>query len=82
MPAFKQDGVLVYYAAWKEHIGFYPASLSISLFDAELARYERSKGTIRFPLDEPLPLNLISDIVKYRVQENTAKKLLKAKKNK
>ncbi len=81
MPAFKQDGVLVYYAAWKEHIGFYPASPGMSVFDKELAKYERSKGTIRFPLDQPLPLDLISQIVKFRVQENIEKKLAKRKRS-
>jgi uncharacterized protein YdhG (YjbR/CyaY superfamily) len=80
MPAFKQEGILVFYAAWKEHVGLYPASPGMSVFDKELEKYERSKGTIRFPLDEPLPLDLISSIVKFRVQENIEKKLAKAKK--
>jgi uncharacterized protein YdhG (YjbR/CyaY superfamily) len=80
MPAFKQEGMLVYYAAWKEHVGLYPASPGMSVFDKDLENYERSKGTIRFPLDEPLPLDLIGRIVKFRVQENIEKKLAKAKK--
>ena len=79
MPAFGLDGMLVYYAAWKEHIGFYPASPGMSVFDKELAKYERSKGTIKFPLSEEMPLDLIARIVKFRVAENQEKKLAKVK---
>ena len=79
MPAFKQEGMLVYYAAWKEHVGFYPASPGMSVFDKELSGYERSKGTIKFPLSEELPLDLITEIVKFRVLENKEKKLAKSK---
>ena len=79
MPAFRLDGMLVYYAAWKEHIGFYPASPGMSVFDKELAKYERSKGTIKFPLSEEMPLDLIARIVKFRVAENQEKKLAKVK---
>lgn len=77
MPAFKYQGMLVYFAAWKNHIGFYPAG-AIKAFDKELSVYEVSKGTIRFPIDKPLPLGLISKIIKFRVKENEARK--KAKK--
>jgi uncharacterized protein YdhG (YjbR/CyaY superfamily) len=77
MPAYKLNGVLVYFAAWKEHIGFYPASAGISHFSAKLAKYNTSKGTIQFPLSEKLPLKLIADIVKLRVKENKAKALKK-----
>lgn len=70
MPAFKLQGVLVYYAAYKGHIGFYPISSAIRAFKKDLSAYERSKGTVRFPIDKPIPLNLVSKIVKYRVKEN------------
>ncbi len=76
MPAFAQNGVLVWFAAFKDHIGFYPKGSGIKAFEKELAGYETSKGTVRFPLDKPLPHKLIAKIVKYRVAENikTAKK--------
>ncbi|MGZ5424499.1 MAG: iron chaperone [Candidatus Aminicenantales bacterium] len=70
MPAFYLQGNLVYFAAFKKHIGFYPTSSGVEAFKRELAPYEVSKGTIRFPLDRPLPLKLISRIVKFRVAEN------------
>ena len=74
MPAYKQHGALVYFGGYKTHIGFYPTSKGIEAFKKELSAYERSKGTVRFPLDKPLPLGLIGKIVKYRVNENEAKK--------
>jgi uncharacterized protein YdhG (YjbR/CyaY superfamily) len=77
MPALRLHGMLVFYAAWKEHIGFYPASAGMKNFEKELTPYKRSKGTIQFPLNEPLPLDLITRIVKYRVEENKAKQALK-----
>jgi uncharacterized protein YdhG (YjbR/CyaY superfamily) len=61
---------LVHFAAFKNHIGLYPRKATIAKFKKELSRYEQSKGTIRFPLDEPLPRGLISRIVKFRVKEN------------
>jgi len=73
MPAFKYHGMLVYFAAWKNHIGFYPVSSGIKAFNKELSAYEKSKGTIKFPIDKPIPYNLISKIVKFRVKENLAK---------
>ena len=73
MPAFKQNGILVYFAAFKDHIGFFPTSSGISAFTKELTPYDTSKGTIRFPLDKPLPMNLIKKIVKFKVQENRNK---------
>ncbi len=69
MPAYKYNGMLVYFAAWKSHIGFYPAG-AIKAFSKELSMYEVSKGTIRFPLDKSFPFDLISKIVKFRVKEN------------
>jgi uncharacterized protein YdhG (YjbR/CyaY superfamily) len=73
MPAFKLKGILLYYAAWKEHIGFYPTSSATVTFKKELSAYEVSKGTVRFPIDQPLPIDLITKIVKFRVQENLEK---------
>lgn len=79
MPAFRLDGMLVYYAGNKAHIGFYPMPSAIMAFKKELASYVTSKGAIQFPLEEKLPLTLIKNIVKFRVQENKEKKKLKAK---
>jgi uncharacterized protein YdhG (YjbR/CyaY superfamily) len=78
MPAYKQNGALVYFGGYKTHIGFYPTARGIEAFKKELSGYEGSKGTVRFPIDKPLPLGLISKIVKFRVKENEEKK--KAKK--
>ena len=69
MPAIKQHGVLVYYAGYKGHIGFYPTGSGIATFKAELSVYEGSKGAVRFPLDKPFPKGLISRIVKFRVKQ-------------
>ena len=74
MPAYKLQGMLVYFAAYKNHIGFYPTGSGIFAFKKELSIYECSKGTVRFPLDKPLPLGLIGKIVKFRVKENLEKK--------
>jgi len=73
MPAFVQDGPLVYYAAFKNHIGFFPTSTGIVKFKDELAAYGTSKGTVRFPLGAPVPYGLITRIVKFRVKENRAR---------
>ena len=73
MPTFKLHGNLVHFAAFKNHIGFYPAPSGIEAFKDDLAAYPGSKGAIRFPLDKPLPLDLVRRIVLYRVQENTTK---------
>ena len=78
MPAYKLNGVLVYFAAYSKHIGFYPTSSGIAAFREELSGYKNSKGTVQFPLDKPLPVELIDRMVKYRVIENTSK--LKPKK--
>ncbi|HEU4861905.1 MAG TPA: DUF1801 domain-containing protein [Chitinophagaceae bacterium] len=77
MPAYKHYGMLVYFAAWPGHIGFYPTPSGIEAFKKELAAYEMSKGTIKFPLDKAIPYSLISKIVKYRVKENEMKASLK-----
>lgn len=71
IPAFVFHGNLVYFAAYKKHIGFYPTSSGIKAFQNELIGYKTSKGTIQFPIDRPLPLKLIAKIVTYRVKENT-----------
>ena len=70
MPAFAQDGTLVYFATLKDHIGFYPTASGIAACEEELAAYEGTKGAVRFPLDRPLPLDLIQRIVRFRVEEN------------
>jgi uncharacterized protein YdhG (YjbR/CyaY superfamily) len=70
MPAFKLNGMLVWYSAFKNHIGFYPTARAIEIFKKELNKYETSKGTIKFPNDKKIPLTLISKITKYRVKEN------------
>jgi len=79
IPTFVLHGNLVHFAAFKNHIGFYPAPSGIKAFKKELAAYKTSKGAIQFPIDKPLPLALISKIVKFRVKENLAKALVKKK---
>ena len=73
IPTFKLNGNLVHFAAFKNHIGFFPTSSGIRAFKKGLSGYELSKGTVRFPLDKPLPLSLVSRIVKFRAKENLAK---------
>lgn len=79
MPAFKQNGVLVYFAAWKNHIGFYPTNSGTKKFEDELTKYAVSKGAIQFPIDKPIPVTLISKIVKFRVKEDLKKEKSKKK---
>jgi len=74
MPAFKQNGILVWFAAFKNHIGFFPKVSAMEAFKEKLSRYQTSKGTIRFPLDEPIPVELVKEIVKFRVKENLSEK--------
>ena len=74
MPTYKLNGNLVHFAAFKKHIGFYPAPSGIASFQKELDRYQHAKGSVQFPLNEPLPIKLVQKIVKYRVKENLAKK--------
>jgi uncharacterized protein YdhG (YjbR/CyaY superfamily) len=73
IPTFKLHGNLVHFAAWKNHIGFYPTPSGAKEFEKELSKYYKSKGTAQFPLDQPMPLQLISKIVKYRVKVNEEK---------
>ena len=74
MPTFVLNGNLIHFAGYKNHIGLYPGSKPIEEFKDELTRYEVSKGTIRLPLDKPIPLGLISRITKFCVKRNLARK--------
>jgi uncharacterized protein YdhG (YjbR/CyaY superfamily) len=82
IPTFFLKGNLVHFAAFKNHIGFYPTPSGVEAFKEEIARYQGAKGSIRFPLDEPMPLDLITRIVKMRVAENLKKAELKSRKRK
>lgn len=73
IPTFYVKGNLVHFAAYKSHIGFYPGASGIEAFQSELTQYKLSRGTVQFPLDKPLPMELIRRIVKYRLAENLAK---------
>ena len=73
MPGYSLNGMLVYFAGYKNHIGFYPTGRGIEAFRKDLTMYKGSKGTVQFPLDEPLPIELISRIVEFRVEENMQK---------
>lgn len=73
IPTFTLNGNLVHFAAYKNHIGFYPAPSGIEAFKAELSGYEMAKGSVKFPINKPLPLELISRIVDFRRQENLSK---------
>jgi uncharacterized protein YdhG (YjbR/CyaY superfamily) len=75
IPTFYLNGNLVHFAAFERHIGFYPGRSAIARFQRELKRYKSAKGSVQIPLDEPLPLELIAEIVKFRVGENSRKKL-------
>lgn len=70
MPTFTLHGNLVHFAAFKRHIGFYPVPTGIEAFKEELSAYEGGKGSVKFPLDQPIPFDLIGKIVKFRVKEN------------
>lgn len=73
IPTFKQNGNLVHFAAFRDHISFFPTSSGISAFRSELSRYKISKGTVQFPLDKPIPYDLIKYITAFRVKEVTSK---------
>lgn len=79
MPAFKWYGPLVYIGAYKEHIGFYPTPSGLGLKISGLEKYKQGKGTLRFPLDEEIPYDLIGEVVRQRVLENNEKHLSKKK---
>lgn len=74
IPTFKLNGTLVHFAAYKNHIGLYPAPREEEVFKKALSAYEGGKGTVKFPIDDPIPLSLISKIVKYRMKKNLEKK--------
>ncbi|PJN87718.1 iron chaperone [Bacillus sp. mrc49] len=80
MPTFAIHGNLVHFAAYKNHIGFYPTPSGISAFEDALSDYKRSKGAVQFPLNKPIPYDVISEIVTFRVEENIKKAEAKAKK--
>ena len=80
MPTFKLKGNLVHFAVYKNHIGFYPVPSGIEAFKEELSAYKGAKGSVQFPIDKPMPLELISRIVKFRVAENIEKAAAKSKK--
>lgn len=82
MPTFVLNGNLVHFAAYKNHIGFYPTSSGINTFKQELSGYKTSKGAVQFPIGKNIPYELVSKIVKFRVSENKKKAEKKIKKNK
>jgi uncharacterized protein YdhG (YjbR/CyaY superfamily) len=74
MPAFQLHGEVVYFAAFKHHVGFYPAPIAVPEFERDLSVYKVGKGSIQFPLDEQMPLNLIKKLVKFYLLGNRGKK--------
>ncbi len=82
MVSHKYKGTLLWYAAHKNHIGYYPTASPIQFFKEELANYKTSKGVIQFPIDKPLPLELITKIVTFKMNENILKSMNKTKKKK
>ena len=82
IPTFTVKGNLVHFAAYKSHIGFYPTPSGIAAFKKELSAYEGAKGSVQFPIDKPLPLRLITKIVKFRVKENLGRAERKVKSRK
>jgi uncharacterized protein YdhG (YjbR/CyaY superfamily) len=82
MPTFALNGNVVHFAALKNHIGFYPTPSGIEAFKDELSMYEGSKGAVKFPIGQPLPMELISKIVQFRVTENLNRAAAKARKKK
>src|SRR5579859_919630 len=82
MPAFKLHGMLVYFAAWEKHIGLYPPISGDRTLEKAVARYAGPKGNLQFPLDEPIPFDLIERIVKLRVKQDSTKVAAKRKKRK
>ncbi|MFA6508428.1 MAG: DUF1801 domain-containing protein, partial [Treponemataceae bacterium] len=79
MPTFKLNGNLVHFAAFKKHIGLYPAPSGIAAFAPELSPYVHAKGSVQFPFDKPLPLDVIERIVAFRVEENSRKQMKRGK---
>ena len=81
MPAYNHNGPLVYFGGYKQHVGFYATPTGHSQFSKELSRYKQGKGSVQFPLEEPMPLALISRIVAYRIKENASKEEERKKKS-
>jgi uncharacterized protein YdhG (YjbR/CyaY superfamily) len=79
MPAFRFNGMLVWFGAFSTHIGFYPGASGIAAFKKELSVYKGAKGSVQFPLSNPLPVGLITKIVKFRLAENLQRAKTKAK---
>ncbi len=82
MPAYRLGGMLVYFAGYAKHIGFYPGAGGIAAFKKELSVYKGAKGSVQFPLDQPLPIELIARIVRFRVDENLERAINKKTKQK
>jgi uncharacterized protein YdhG (YjbR/CyaY superfamily) len=82
MPAFKQHGMLVYFAAWEKHIGLYPPISGDKALEKAIARYAGPKGNLQFPLNEPIPYDLIERIVRLRVKQDSAKAAARRKRRK
>lgn len=77
MPAYKYQGVLVYFAGYEKHVGFYPTPSVIKEFAGKISRYKYSKGAVQFPLNEPIPVTLVTQMVKCRLKQNLAKAAMK-----
>jgi uncharacterized protein YdhG (YjbR/CyaY superfamily) len=75
IPSFKLNGNLVHFGGFKQHIGFYPGAGGIKAFEKELSAYKGAKGSVQFPIDQPMPLDIITAITKFRVAQNLAKKV-------
>ena len=73
MPTFYLNGNLVHFAAFERHVGFYPAPSAIEAFKNRISQYKNAKGSVQFPIDQPLPLDLVAEMVRFRVAENTSK---------
>jgi uncharacterized protein YdhG (YjbR/CyaY superfamily) len=81
MPTYKLNGNLVHFAAYKRHIGFYPTHSGILAFEEKLSIYKHSKGAVQFPIDDPIPLDIVREIVRYRVKENLTRGVKRRKKD-
>jgi uncharacterized protein YdhG (YjbR/CyaY superfamily) len=81
MPTFKLNGNLVHFAAYEKHIGFYPTPSAILAFKEELSIYKQSKGGVQFPIDGPIPLDIVREIVRFRIKENLTKGVRRRKKD-
>jgi len=81
IPTFYLNGNLVHFAAFEHHVGFYPGPTGIAAFEDALSRYKRAKGSVQFPHDEPLPLDLVAAIGKLRVAENSQRKVKRGRRS-